>query len=88
MCGGRVPGERPAIAIHVRRHPIWPREEPGLALHSLAHTGTMRTALQEPVQPMLLGLRRDVSSFSPKLRMHVRRPHGSKHLSKLRKIFS
>ena len=85
--GGRVPGVRTAIAIHVRRRPIWPGADPGPALRSPAHPGPARPAPQEPVQPMLPGLQRGVSSYGLKLRMHVRRLPESKRLSKLQKIF-
>ena len=76
-----------ASAFHVSRPPIWPGAEPGPALCSPAQPGPARTALQEPVQLMLLGLRQDVSSFGPKLRTHVRLPHEFKHLSKPQKFF-
>ena len=62
------PGVPPTSAFHVSRHPIWPRAAPGPALRSTAHPRPARTTRHEPVQQMLLGLQRRVSSFAPKPR--------------------
>ena len=87
VCGGGAPVAPPANVIHVSRPPTWPGAAPGPALRSPMRPGPAWTVCLEPAQPMLLGFRQDASSFGPKLRMHVRRPHGSKPLSNLQRIF-
>ena len=84
---GGSPVAPPANVIHVSRAPTWPGAAPGPALRSPMRPGPAWTVCPELAQPMLLGFRQDASSFGPKLRMHVRRPHGSKPLSNLQRIF-